>query len=529
MADWFQQNAPAQASGDWFSKNGPPPAPPESSLTDDIGDTLKQYWAKINPVTAAQAMVHAAVHLPESLKNYGADNEKIGNAAIDAFKGGDYASGLRHSIDYFAQMIPGLGSSLDEAGNKVQKGDYKGAIADTAALATQIVAGKVGPKILDAATEPGAAGNAARAVTTPVKKAASVVADAATNPHVLKGTGAAIGGAVGHATGIPGAGLAGAYVGREAGAAIADRFSGPPAPEIPPIYDEIAKSLGGKDYASLGPAAQEAVQKFAANQQAAAPPMEAPAPDPNFKVNAGAPVRELPSLGTQLEQYLSSNRAQMAPSISPAGPPIELQQDAPRPPLRPPLAKQAAASPVPITRSEPPPAPSPAPVNSGPTAIQEATERLGSVPRETQDLADAYHARGDVPSPLAAARKDLAIAEHMRSKGITADVFQNVTDGQRSSWGKDAKYSGISKDPKRIADVAELLRKTPPASPMTAATEAEILDNAKRELGVTEEPAPVKKGVVVFMPSQELKNVFNKNPAATKAATKMANKLKGSE
>ena len=140
----------------------------QKSAIDDIGDTLKQYWQKINPVTQAQGVASLVTTDPrKTVSSYGDTNSKLYDAAKDAFKKGDYAQGVRHSLSYFLNGIPGLGSALDEAGNKAGSGDYKEAIADTAALATNLAAAHAAPAIVGAATEPGALARA----TAPVRAA----------------------------------------------------------------------------------------------------------------------------------------------------------------------------------------------------------------------------------------------------------------------------------------------------------------------------------------------------------------------
>lgn len=125
------------------------PSTEKSGILSDIGDTLKQYWDKVNPIKAVQGAAQMAAHPIDTVAGYGATNSKLYDSAKQSFKNGDYSQGVRHTLSYFLQAIPGLGSALDEAGNKAEKGDVKGAIADTAALATQIAA----PKVVGAAAD----------------------------------------------------------------------------------------------------------------------------------------------------------------------------------------------------------------------------------------------------------------------------------------------------------------------------------------------------------------------------------------
>ncbi len=105
---------------------------PQPSAIDNIGDTLKQYWQKINPVTQAKSLVSGVANPSQTVKGYGQQNDELLQRAKDAFKSGNHAEGVRHSLMYLLNGIPGVGSALDEAGNKAGTGDYKGAVADTA-------------------------------------------------------------------------------------------------------------------------------------------------------------------------------------------------------------------------------------------------------------------------------------------------------------------------------------------------------------------------------------------------------------
>ncbi len=185
-----------------------PPAPPKepTSWLDDIGDTVMQYLRKVNPVTQAQGVADMVQHPIDAAKSYGAATGELAKKAQDAFAAGNYVEGVRHSISYVLNGIPGLGAALDEAGTKSGTGDYKGAIADTAALATNLLAAKYGPKVLDAATEPGALPAAVAKVTTPVKNAAAAAHDVINKPGVqdaLTGVGNLATGAYGMFEGGP--------------------------------------------------------------------------------------------------------------------------------------------------------------------------------------------------------------------------------------------------------------------------------------------------------------------------------------
>lgn len=127
--------------------------PEPKGALENVGDTLKQYWDKINPVTQAKDLTDTVLHPLDAIKHYGESNAKLAESAKESFHKGEYGQAVRHTLSYFLNGIPGLGSALDEAGNKAKSGDYNGAIADTAALATNIAAAHAAPKIASAAAD----------------------------------------------------------------------------------------------------------------------------------------------------------------------------------------------------------------------------------------------------------------------------------------------------------------------------------------------------------------------------------------
>lgn len=416
------------------------------------------------------------------------------HAAVDSLKQGKYSE----ASDHLVQAVPILGPMAYEIRDDIDQGNNGRALARMTELVAPKVAGKapavaqgtsaLGRLAVRAAAElpkiPEAAIDAAGVIMPPAAHAAKLlnrIPGAAQKLDAMRDVGAA----------------------QEVNAlTTAPNGNGPVRPPLaeanPPIPEQPPVPMGP----SAGP-----IRPPVPQQAAAAPPPPAPAAPIDYAAAQQNWENSPETQANRQAEALFKRNLMAKAAAAKAKPPEE------------PLAPAVAA-------------PSPEPVNSGPTALQETTQKLqgNGVSRETQDLADAYHARGDVPSPLAAAKKDLAIAEHMRSKGITADVFEKVTHAQRKAWGQDAKYSGISQDPQRISDVAELLRKNPPTTAMSEETAAGILKAAQDELGASETAPPANKGVVLMMPSEELKNVFvQKGPKAMKAATKMYNKLKGPE
>lgn len=177
-------SAPADSGGWDVVSHAPVKKESENkSLLSDVGDVLGQYFDKINPVKGAQGLVNGVMHPLDTIKAYGAQNAAIEQKAEDAFKAGNYGEGVRHIIGYLANGLPGIGSELDSAGDKAQKGDIKGSVADTAALATNLLGPKLAGKIVDALPDvstPSIKGNPVQQAAVEFAKDNGIPVDAAT-------------------------------------------------------------------------------------------------------------------------------------------------------------------------------------------------------------------------------------------------------------------------------------------------------------------------------------------------------------
>ena len=303
-------------------------APESQGFLSDVGDTLKQYWDKINPVTAAQGLVQQVSHPIAAGKSYGQQNTDLANKAIEAFKAGDYSEAARHTLSYFINGIPGVGAMLDEAGEKAKTGDYKGAIADTAALATQLIGAKALPGATDTLTEPGAiSGPLKTAAKVPVAVASGVKA---ATPAVA--TGAAMIGASEALGVIPGmewparialgypairtiaGGVKSGIAAAKATMAEVPAAAVAASTEDTALLDGIAQGFGYKSFSGAPETAQETIRTVAsridtptAPETAApaapvAPSQPTPSPEP---IPAGP--RKTPA--QEIDDYLASRRA----------------------------------------------------------------------------------------------------------------------------------------------------------------------------------------------------------------------------
>src|ERR1039458_5049713 len=141
-----------------------------------IENFAKNFWGQF--VGAGEAMLHPIKAAESILPAQGALIQK----GVDAMKRGDYVEAARHAIDY---MIPGVGPSIDKAGDQAQSGDVSGGLGSAAGIAALTAA----PGAMEAH-----AGGIAAGLETAGKLPRAVAAGAkAAGPDVATG-GAAIAG-----------------------------------------------------------------------------------------------------------------------------------------------------------------------------------------------------------------------------------------------------------------------------------------------------------------------------------------------
>jgi F0F1-type ATP synthase membrane subunit c/vacuolar-type H+-ATPase subunit K len=128
----YESAAPAQID---FSKYESAATP--RTWIDSAKDVAKEWWDKVNPVSAVQGLAQAAQHPLDTgsamLKNQG----DLAIKAKQAFDKGNYTEGIQHFLNY---LVPVLGPQTDEAGNLAAAGEYAKATGQTLGIATNIAA-----------------------------------------------------------------------------------------------------------------------------------------------------------------------------------------------------------------------------------------------------------------------------------------------------------------------------------------------------------------------------------------------------
>ena len=355
-------------------------APPATlSDADFLGHTESAsarpgFWSSLmeraNPLTVAKGVASSVMHPIDSLKSWRDQSQKLHDSTVDAFERGDYQEAAAHGINFLANVIPGLGTAMDEAAMAKTPDEFKSKLG--AALGTAL-----------AAKEVQGAGKLAGQAAEAAPAAAQAVIAQARKPGTLQAAGGAAQVAGGIAA-LPHEPLAGLYsMGRgvkDISAGLAKRTADdtytptnadldaaqalqPPKPLKGPAFDKLVADA--KKRAEAAPLAEEPYVPTTADLDAAQAlqppkPLKGPAFD-RLVAQAKARAEEQP------------------PSEPPRAQPIPAQPQ----PIR---LVPRTAQPVPIEPSVSPVLPAgPQPVSPGPVSVpvRPVAVEPKSVPRGT--------------------------------------------------------------------------------------------------------------------------------------------------
>lgn len=425
-----------------------------------------------------------------------------GSKAWDAFKSGDYHKAANHAAAAMVPIFAPAAEGADQvnkgladlkagpdypnqtAGERLSavldNPDVREGVGTVAGNAFDFVAPELGGKVVEAAPAAGrivadagkGAWKGATAPTTlPIKIKGvplgevnglpAAVTGAATGAGVgafVPGVGPVVGGAVGAAVPVVKGAIAGVREGMAARAAgpstLAQRLAegrvavaatdaaagtaAPAAAAIRPEWNQIAKQLGGKDYASMSGAWQDKIRMMAGEPAAATPPpLPRPAAPPPLPQEPAAttpaepePAATGPRTPYEIaDEIMAQRRAEAAAAAPPPAAPPE-PTAAPAPPAAAPPEPATAAAPPAETPSEPP-----APVPSAPPA--DAPQ-----PAESAHYAALRKTAGDRGADAAIA-KDQVIVDWIRKnhpEWTGADIkpgqaFKDMVDGTKFEAG----------------------------------------------------------------------------------------------
>jgi len=178
--DWFSANAPkAQpaAGGDWFAANAPkakksetkqePQRHPNAKVADAVGNTVKGAWNVVSAIPGAMLDMakdvapydeqgNAKFPMQNTVKGIWDASGRVMQGSADAFREGDYLTGVRKAIN----TVPVVGPMLDASADKMMQGDIAegvGEVVTNAALTLGPFAPKnpkTKPPILKKTTNP---------------------------------------------------------------------------------------------------------------------------------------------------------------------------------------------------------------------------------------------------------------------------------------------------------------------------------------------------------------------------------------
>jgi len=165
-----QYGAPTQT--DWFASNAPKDTKGSSrSWLDSVGDylgealsglnpkTINKGVQSLNPFTRTAGDLTADSFNPltsgpgkwtpiDTMQKMGQAQGQIAERAEDAFKKGDYATGVRHVLSY---LLPVIGPRVDQAGDYMQQGQYAKGLGATTDLGLQVATPTAAGAIKDVA------------------------------------------------------------------------------------------------------------------------------------------------------------------------------------------------------------------------------------------------------------------------------------------------------------------------------------------------------------------------------------------
>lgn len=157
----------------------------ERSWLDSAADYLRESLHSLNPKGINEGVQQAFWHPIDTAKGIGQAQGQLATKAEEAFKSGDYATGLRHSLAY---LIPLLGPRLDQAADYADQGEMAKSLGATTDVALQAFGPKVMKDSLPGSTRALAPNpNAAEAAAVEFGQARGIPVDAGTatgNPFV---------------------------------------------------------------------------------------------------------------------------------------------------------------------------------------------------------------------------------------------------------------------------------------------------------------------------------------------------------
>ena len=144
MSAAAQWTPPAADAAAWKPPAADAAGSAPKSFMDHLSDAAHEVGSAINPVNWAKGAKKVAENPSDFVTNWHAQNQAIGEKALEAFKAGNFGEGLAHSVNYIMNAVPGLGNASESSGDAFKNGEYGKGVG--LAIGTPLAI--VGPKLL---------------------------------------------------------------------------------------------------------------------------------------------------------------------------------------------------------------------------------------------------------------------------------------------------------------------------------------------------------------------------------------------
>jgi hypothetical protein len=102
---------------------------------------VTNYWDQVNPLNTGQGILNLFQNPKGVAQGYMQQNQQLLDRAQKSWEEGDYGNAAAHAFHYMLNGIPGVGASLDKAGDQLESGDIAGGLGTSAGLATNLYYG----------------------------------------------------------------------------------------------------------------------------------------------------------------------------------------------------------------------------------------------------------------------------------------------------------------------------------------------------------------------------------------------------
>lgn len=111
---------------------------------DSVKDFASETWKQINPVSAVEGINQTIRHPIDTFHSLNKAQDEVAQKAEDAFKKGDYGTGVGHVLNW---LLPIIGPQSDEAGEMINRGEIAKGLGKSVGLGLNLAAPELVKKI----------------------------------------------------------------------------------------------------------------------------------------------------------------------------------------------------------------------------------------------------------------------------------------------------------------------------------------------------------------------------------------------